>query len=1105
MVLATTQDAAQTSPPVGRDVPGLPRLQLATILLGLVLAAVIPALLLGYLAVWKGVEARREAAEGRLGDTAQALSLALNSEIGRYITLASVLASSNALDGPAPDLARFEAEARRLSEKMSTAVALIEVASNAMPVNTALPAGEASRLTAVTDYREAIVSRRPVVTDLVPGPVLRGPTIGVAVPVEREGSVRYVVAVRMVPEQFRSLLAAQGLPSDSFAAVTDARHHVVARSDADHERLFGRPIPLANAQRFANQTAGLYRAPALDGVERIFAFRRIAAAPGWTVFVAHAATSFDRASLEPVWDLLLGSAAALAFGGALAFVVGRSIVRPIGQSHRYAATLAQGRASDRAANLPAAAVREIEALRRGFAEAEAAMAARDAERHELLATIDLGAFMTRDLQGRILHWSAGCERLYGWTAADAVGRVAQELLETRYPVPLGEIEARLVRDGEWTGDLRHRRVDGREVVVNAHKALHRHERGQETVLETLTDVTAQRAVEAALVRSNEEARTAAEQVGLALAAGAIIGTWNWELPTDHFTIDERFAESFGIDPALGRSGLSLEQIIAHVHPDDLPGLRAAISEALARGGRYSHEYRVRGQDGTYRWLEANGHVHLAEDGTPLRFPGVLLDIESRRALEAERDRVASLVKAFTEAVPGVVYAKDLQGRMLIANQGVAAIAGKPLGEIIGRTDAEFLDDKAQGEAIRATDRRIIQSGVAEQVEEEVHLPGGHPTIWLSTKAPFRNEAGEIIGLIGSSLDITDRKRAEQARALLVREVDHRAKNALAVALSLVRLAPKTDAAAFAAGVEGRIAAMARAHSLLADERWGAVALRALAEGELAAYPGRVSLSGPEARLAPDAVQPVAMILHELATNAAKYGALSTPSGTVQLAWSFGEGEGGLRLRWVESGGPTVIAAPTRRGFGSRLLASLAERQLGGRLGTEWPADGMRVSLDLPAQHAAPVAASTGPDRAILVPVAAPSPSRPSGTRRRVLVVEDETLIAMELETALEEIGLEVVGPAQNLTDALRLVRDETELHAAVLDVNLGGEDRVFPVADILLTRGVPIVFATGYGSAQNLDGHDADAVAVLRKPYPRQVLAVALQEALGRHDAPELE
>ena len=145
-------------------------------------------------------------------------------------------------------------------------------------------------------------------------------------------------------------------------------------------------------------------------------------------------------------------------------------------------------------------------------------------------------------------------------------------------------------------------------------------------------------------------RTAEERVQLALAAGAIIGTWHWDLPTDRFTVDDAFARAFGLDPALGRDGIPLAQIVATVHPDDQSGLASAINEAIARGGAYAHQYRTRRADGHYYWLEANGRVDHASDGTPLSFPGVLIDVEERRAIAAERDRAAAELRALNETL-----------------------------------------------------------------------------------------------------------------------------------------------------------------------------------------------------------------------------------------------------------------------------------------------------------------------------------------------------------------------------------------------------------------------------------------------------------------------
>ncbi|WP_298089545.1 PAS domain S-box protein [uncultured Sphingomonas sp.] len=164
------------------------------------------------------------------------------------------------------------------------------------------------------------------------------------------------------------------------------------------------------------------------------------------------------------------------------------------------------------------------------------------------------------------------------------------------------------------------------------------------------DVTARREAEEQLRVSEALARANVERVQLALEAGAIIGTWHWDIPTDRFTIDDAFARTFGLDPALGREGIPLAQIVETVHPDDQAALAEAIDEAIRRGGRYAHQYRVRRTDGRYYWIEANGRVDHDLDGTPRSFPGVLIDIEARRTVEAERDRAITELRTLNETL-----------------------------------------------------------------------------------------------------------------------------------------------------------------------------------------------------------------------------------------------------------------------------------------------------------------------------------------------------------------------------------------------------------------------------------------------------------------------
>ena len=400
--------------------------------------------------------------------------------------------------------------------------------------------------------------------------------------------------------------------------------------------------------------------------------------------------------------------------------------------------------------------------------AEAALAESETRLRLALNAGRMGLF-SWDLATDRLEWDARQFELFGMDPAD--GQPTGTQVMTRiHPDDLPGLHAAVTAvlepgDRTFNYEFRLPAADGAVRWIGCYGAARRGPDGRATSMVGLSfDVTPRRAAEAALAASERQARLANERVQLALDAGAIIGTFVWQPAADHFTADDRFARSFGLDPEGFRAGMSLEAVMESIHPEDRPRVAGAVAQAMQAGGPYRCEYRVRQRDGSYRWIEANGRVDLDDQGRPVRFPGVLLDIEGRRAVELERDRATTLLRTFVETMPGVAYAKDRGGRMLVANAGVAALAGKPPEAFIGKTDAEFLDNKEQAEAIMATDRRVMQSGIGEQIEEIVNRRDGTPAVWLSTKAPLRNADGAVVGVVGTSVDITERKQAEAVLA-----------------------------------------------------------------------------------------------------------------------------------------------------------------------------------------------------------------------------------------------------------------------------------------------------------------------------------------------------
>jgi len=317
----------------------------------------------------------------------------------------------------------------------------------------------------------------------------------------------------------------------------------------------------------------------------------------------------------------------------------------------------------------------------------------------------------------------------------------------------------------------------------------------------------------------------------------------------------------------------------------------------------------------------------------------------------------SFLREIIEAVPGAVYAKDCAGRILLGNRAFAEAVGWQSGSFIGKNDLELLADKDLARVVMENDRRILDGQGRCQVEETLRAEDGSTTYWLSTKAPFTDDEGNVAGLLGVSIEITERKRIEERERLLAREIEHRNKNLLNVVQSVVRLTGGATVQEFREGVSGRLDALCRAQRVLAGEQRKSVELRSLPYEELEAYcidtVGRVQLVGPEVSVSGNAAQPLALLFHELATNAAKYGAFAMVSGMLEVIWGLCPQSGTeLTIEWRESGGPSV-RMPAQQGFGSKLVHSVVELQLHGTLSTVWEPGGVRYSMSLPLKRISP--------------------------------------------------------------------------------------------------------------------------------------------------------
>ena len=321
--------------------------------------------------------------------------------------------------------------------------------------------------------------------------------------------------------------------------------------------------------------------------------------------------------------------------------------------------------------------------------------------------------------------------------------------------------------------------------------------------------------------------------------------------------------------------------------------------------------------------------------------------------------------------------------------------------------------------------------------------------------------------------------------LLAREVDHRARNALAVIQSIVAMMPPTPGAAMGRVIEGRIRAMARAHTLLSQARWEGADLQQLVNEELEPFRGgdRVNVHGAAVAIRPSVAQNFALAIHEFATNAAKYGALSVPEGRLEVAWSLGKDV--LTLEWIESGGPHAIP-PKKNGFGSKVIDASIKRQLGGEIEHDWSSGGLKCIVRVPAEHFSPPPGLV-PARNLSPPEDHAPLQQVSIRGRGILLVEDEPLVAMMMAQMIRDLGGDVIGPFGTLAEASGAKLDAVD--AALLDVNVAGE-LVYPLAERLVSRHTPIVFLTGY-DANSVDERFGGS-HVLTKPIDERELATVL-------------
>ncbi|MGE7416691.1 sensor histidine kinase [Methylobacterium tarhaniae] len=385
-----------------------------------------------------------------------------------------------------------------------------------------------------------------------------------------------------------------------------------------------------------------------------------------------------------------------------------------------------------------------------------------------------------------------------------------------------------------------------------------------------------------------------------------------------------------------------------VHPDDLPGFEAAFASAFAARRPFRSATRVIDRHGATRWILCEGVARLDDHGRFLGYTGCNVDItEAKDAETALREGEERLRLALAAGRLGTWEIDLASGQHRLSARSAEIFEQAPLSHEAW-TRTVHPEDRARIEAALAA----LVAGEAEYRTEFRIRPHESQLRWVSAQAIVQRDAGgRARRVIGIHQEVTERKRAEEHLRLLVHELNHRVKNTLAtvqsIAMQSLRGLDGPAVASAKTAFEARLIALARVHDVLTRESWEGAELAEVVKDALAPLDGpgeRFAVGGPALRLPPRIALSIAMALHELATNAVKYGALSVPGGQVALSWSVAEGR--LALRWQERGGPPVVP-PTRTGFGSRLIERSLARELDGTVSLSFPREGVVCTIVAP--------------------------------------------------------------------------------------------------------------------------------------------------------------
>ncbi|WP_184716966.1 PAS domain-containing protein [Caulobacter sp.] len=555
-----------------------------------------------------------------------------------------------------------------------------------------------------------------------------------------------------------------------------------------------------------------------------------------------------------------------------------------------------------------------------------------------------------DLKADKIYADPRYAALHGLPPDEAEGGLPLDrFLPAVHPDDVARVQAQAVvalrAGGDFTEEYRLVQTDGRIAWVYVRGKAYLGTDGKaRRAAGVMVDITERKSTEVAL---------AAARAGMELAAQAAgIGRWDYDLMSGTRYWDPRVRAIFGIPADIPASAEVFEALM---HPDDLAAVQDAVAATTDPNGpgTINLEYRIyRGADGALRWVEVSGRAFF-EHGRCVRFVGVVSDVTERREALERQLRQDETLRLAVDAADVGAWDFDLIRNALSWSPGCYALFGVPQGDPVSLEMFYPLVHPDDRPRVREAMRLALDPDLRAEyaIEFRALNPVDGAERWIAVQGKtFFSEDGQAQRFVGAVVNITERKRAELHLRLLVNELNHRVKNSLAT-IQAIAAQSFTDGRSLdeaKAAFASRIVTLSEAHDLLTRENWEGADLHdvTMRLASLHGGVGRFTLNGPTVRLSPKTALSLSMALHELATNAVKYGALSVPDGRVDITWTQIPRPGAprLELTWTERDGPPVTP-PESRGFGSRLIERGLAAELSGSADIDFRPDGVVCRIE----------------------------------------------------------------------------------------------------------------------------------------------------------------